>query len=159
MKEELAATQKYFPTTLFNYIVQPDVKRCQKSREADPVLMNGNRWMRQRGGLPPRNGVAHREKRCQGKKTVPDKDEENRKNDEGVDGDRAKVSNCHIIFHIFRKYVCLFSKAFRHKLYYGRGCKLVYIESSVMGRCECHFEPWSYSGPSNCRNTTNNSAH
>lgn len=35
------------PLTLYNYIVQPDVKRCQKSREANPVLMNENRWVRQ----------------------------------------------------------------------------------------------------------------
>ncbi len=47
--------------------------------------MNGNRWMRQQPGLPPRTGVARRETQCQEKKRVPERDEENRKNDEGVD--------------------------------------------------------------------------
>lgn len=52
--------------------------------------MNGNRWVRQRAGLPPRTGVAQRERGCQGKKGVPDRDEEKRKNDEG--SERKKKS-------------------------------------------------------------------
>lgn len=46
-REGLTAAQKIIPLALCNYIVQPDVKRCQKSRGANPVLMNENRWTRQ----------------------------------------------------------------------------------------------------------------
>lgn len=42
-----SSSSEIIPLTLYNYIVQPDVKRCQKSREANPVLMNENRWVRQ----------------------------------------------------------------------------------------------------------------
>lgn len=50
---------------LFNYIVQPNVKRCQDSRRANPVLMNGNRWVRQWTRCWPRTGLAVSETGCQ----------------------------------------------------------------------------------------------
>lgn len=53
-REGLTTSQKITPLALYNYIVQPDVKRCQKSRGANPVLMNENRWTRQWSVQPPR---------------------------------------------------------------------------------------------------------
>lgn len=101
--------------TLFNYIVQSDVKRCQKSREANPVLMNGNRWVRQRAGLPPRTGVAQKETGCQGKKRAPERDEENIKNDEGVEAkerirDETRVSKLPYNCPHFLKICVIFCK-------------------------------------------------
>ena len=41
--------------TQLNCIVQHDVKRCQMSKEVDPVLMNGNRWVRRRAAVSAKN--------------------------------------------------------------------------------------------------------
>lgn len=73
--------------------------------------MNGNRWMRQGAGLPPRTGVAQRETGCQGEKRVPDRDEENKKNDEGVNQGQCQSFKLPYKFPHVLKICVVFSKA------------------------------------------------
>ncbi len=99
--------------------------------------------MRQRTGLPPRTGVAQRETGCQGEKRVPDREEENKKNDEGVDqGQRQSFKLPYNFPHVLKICVIL-SKAGIHKVCCGRGCKFVYIQVSIEGQGESHFHPCS----------------
>lgn len=75
-KEKDSFSSEIIPPQPCLIIVQPDVQRCQKSREADPVLMNGWQMGETASRATAKNWGGTVAKRVPGKEKMPNEDKE-----------------------------------------------------------------------------------